>query len=145
MISLLDEIPLFVERITDKTTGFVTIAPLDDYPNGGDFEASVLPACFIGDSGDLYRYADRRSLDGLKDGFVFASIIVERKTGGLALSKSLMDAVANAILYEDGNNQRWYPDGFEYPFNLIENRPAALYYANFVMRNLIFTSQQALV
>jgi hypothetical protein len=145
MTALLSDVALLLGRIGATVAGFETLAALDDYPNGGDFEADTLPACFIGDSGDKFDFSSRNSLTGLKDAYVFASVIVERKAGAFEQSKTLLNAVVNAVLYTDDNNtERWLPDGFSYPFNLGDTRPEAMYYPTFIVRNIIFTVQQSI-
>lgn len=136
MPDLLTEMTAALARLQDQLTGVTTIAAMDDYPNGGDFEAEVLPAVFVGDAGESFQRSGFYDVQYVTDATVFVSVIVERKAGAFAQSQAILNAVINALLYD--NSQQWLPSGCEFPFVLSDNRPPALYFNTFVMRNLIF-------
>lgn len=141
MIVLLEEIPLLVDRITAKEPGFVQVKPFEDWPDGGNFEADNLPACFVGDSGGLIAFSGRQSSQAAIASDVFISVVTPRGAGSFVSAKALLNSAVNAVLYEpDGT--RWRPSGHDLPFDMQGDRPEAIYFPTFVIRNIVFTSNR---
>jgi hypothetical protein len=138
-------IALIKARLVEKEVDFKTIEALEDVVIGSDVENDQLPACLIGDSTSYNQKTTNFSNTYNKNARYFVMILTENGQGSSQIAGQLLTDTVNALLYDETNNthKQWVPDGYQYPFQLVEQQPSPIFDTTRTVRTLFFSFNES--